>query len=616
MSELTQDQRLISIKTPLAKDELLLTSFEGTEYISDLFEFQIEVLSKNHAIKPEQLIGKTVTVSIQNDQNRTFNGYISRFTYGEVKADNLRTYRLTMVPWLWFLSKTNNHRIFQEKNTKDIVSQVFKDLGFNDFDYRATGNTTPREYCVQHNESDLNFVSRLLEEDGIAYYFEQNADTHIMHIVDAANAYQETAETNLTYSKGNQPNTQLTRWEHVYEFRKGKWSLNDYDFTEPTKSQLQTTASTSNLPNASNYEHYEYTPYHDFAGIRDLSTKRIEAEEAPMNVIEASSDCSSFYAGGKFKLAKHVSAEEQGNYVITAIRHRAFDNSYLAGNGSQSEYGNDLACIPDSVHFRPPLVHAKPLIQGPQSAVVVGTAGEEIYVDQDGRIKVQFHWDREGAKDENSTCYIRVMQPWAGAGWGTSFIPRIGMEVVVNFFDGDPDRPIISGSVYNGDNKPPFSSKTQSGIKTNSSKGGGGWNELRFDDLKDSEEVYVQAEKDYNSLVKNDHKMTVKNDQTYLVENDQSTTVKNNQTYTVEKIQNITVKDKRTVKVTNDDTTKADKIIIKGDTAIELKVGGSSIKIDAAGIKIKATKIEINGTMVDVKGSGIVGIKGGLTKIN
>lgn len=644
MSKLTQDQRLISISTPLAKDELLLTSLEGTEYISDLFEFQIEVLSSNHKIKPEQLIGKTVTVTIQNDQKRTFNGYISRFTYGEVKADNLRTYRLTMVPWLWFLSKTNNHRIFQEKNTKDIVSQIFKDLGFNDFDYKATGNATPREYCVQHNESDLNFVSRLLEEDGIAYYFEQKGEKHVMHIVDAANAYQETAETDLTYSKGNQPNTQITRWEHQYEFRKGKWSLNDYDFVNPPKSQLQTTASTSNFAKAKNYEHYEYTPYHDFAGIKDLSKKRIEVEETPMNIIEASSDCSSFYAGGKFKLSKHAIAEEKGDYIITAIRHRVYDNSYLAGNESQSEYSNEFACIPDNVHFRPPMVHIKPVMQGPQSALVVGAKGEEIYVDKDGRIKVQFHWDREGKKDEKSTCYIRVMQPWAGAGWGTSFIPRIGMEVVVNFFDGDPDRPVITGSVYNGDNKPPFSSKTQSGIKTRSSKGGtaNNANELRFDDIKGSEQVFIHAEKNMDTEVENDETLTIDNDRTKTVKHDENSFIKNDRNKTVDKNQTekigkdktITVGDnhtetigknmtirvdvdlKESVKgqyletVTKGYSLKAKTIIMEAEDKITLKTGSAQIVMSKNG------DITISGKNINVKGSGNVVVKGSKTSVN
>lgn len=610
MSELTQDQRLIAIKTPLADDELLLTSIDGSEHISDLFEFRLEALSVNHGIKPEQLIGKTVTVTIQNDLKRTFNGYISRFTYGEVKADNLRAYHLTMVPWLWFLSKTNNHRIFQNKSTKDIVSQVFKDLGFNDFEFKAAGNPKPREYCVQHNESDLNFVSRLLEEEGIAYFFRQDGDKHTLVLVDEKNAYQECDETNLEYSKGNQPNSQISRWEHVYEFRTGKWSLNDYDFEHPTKPQLQTTASTSKFANATKYEHYEYSPYHDFATLKDLTKKRIEAEESPMNVIEASSDCSSFHAGGRFKLAKHAVAEEQGNYVITAIRHRASDSSYLAGHESQSGYSNEFACIPDHVHFRPARVHQKPIMLGPQSAVVVGASGEEIYVDKEGRIKVQFHWDREGKKDEKSTCYIRVMQPWAGAGWGSSFIPRVGMEVIVQFLDGDPDRPIIAGAVYNGDNNPPFDSKTQSGIKTNSSKGGGGWNELRFDDLKDSEEVYLQAQKDYRRLVKNDEEAEIQANQKQVIKTNRSITVsEGNETIEIKSGDR-----SLTVKKTN--SVDADKIEVTGKTSIELKVGGSAIKMDASGITIKGTKVSINGTMVEAKGSGIVTVKGGLTKIN
>lgn len=530
MSNLTQDIRFISIKTPLPVDELLLTSFEGTEYISDLFAFQIEVLSSNHSIKPEDLIGQSVIVSIHDQIEREFNGYISSFTHCEVKADNLSTYRMTLVPWLWFLLKNNNHRIFQEKTTKDIVTQIFNDLGFNDYDFKATGNTNVREYCVQHNESDLNFISRLLEEDGIAYFFEHKDGKHVMQIVDEANAYQECAETDLTYSRGNQIDKQISRWLHNYEFRKGKWSLNDYDFKAPTKSQLQTTASTSEFANVKEYEHYEYTPSYDFTGLRDLTKKRIEAEEIPMNVIRAASNCSSFYAGGTFKLEKHPVVEETGTYLISGIRHSAYDNSYFSDGDSESDYSNEFTCIPGEVHYRPPLLHPKPVMAGPQSAIVVGPAGEEIYVDEFGRIKVQFHWDRIGENDENSTCFIQVMQPWAGSGWGTSFIPRIGMEVVVNYYNGDVDRPIIMGTVYNGDNKPPFDSKNQSGIRTRSTTGGSSsnCNELRFDDSAGSEELYIHAEKNLNVKVKNDVTQTVDNNLTQVINNDLSQTVVNN----------------------------------------------------------------------------------------
>ena len=644
MSELTQDQRLISISTPLGTDELLLTSFEGTEYISNLFEFEIEVLSSNHTINPQQIIGKTVTLNIQNDQKRTFNGFITRFIYGEVVADNLRVYRMTMVPWLWFLSKTNNHRIFQDKTSKEIIVKIFKDLGFNDFDYKATGNQTPREYCVQHNESDLNFVLRLLEEDGIAYFFVQKGDKHIMTIVDAANAYQETAETNLTYSKGSNPDAQISRWEHVYAFTKGKWSLNDYDFLNPTKSQLKTTASTSSFSNVNKYEHYEYSPYHDFAGIQDLSKKRIESEETGMNTIESSSDCSSFFAGGKFKLAKHAVEQEKGSYIITAIQHRAYDLSYLAGNEGQTEYRNDFSCIPDSVHYRPPMSHIKPVMQGPQSAMVVGAKGEDIYVDNTGRIKVQFYWDREGKKDENSTCYIRVMQPWAGSGWGTSFIPRIGMEVIVNFFDGDPDRPVITGAVYNGDNKQPFSSKTQSGIKTRSSKNGtaSNANELRFDDMKGSEQILIHAEKNLDTEVENDETLNVDNDRTKTVKHDENSTIENDRNKKVNNNQSETIKKNKRIKVgmnhdeaidenmtikigkdlketvsgqyqenvTKEYALKAKKVQLVAQDEISLKVGSASILMKKNG------DITIKGKKINIKGSGDVIIKGSKIKEN
>jgi len=645
MSAFTQDSRLISISSPLTKDELLLTSFEGTEFISDLFEFQIEVLSNNHALTPDKLIGKTVDITIQNDQKRTFNGYISSFTFGEIKADNLRSYHLTMVPWLWFLSKTNNHRIFQNMTTKDIVSQVFKDLGFNDFQYKATGNPNPREYCVQHNESDLNFVSRLLEEDGIAYFFEQTGKAHIMHIVDQANAYQVCPETNLTYSKGNQPNTQLTRWEHVYAFRKGKWSLDDYDFNTPPKDQFQTTASTNKFAHVDKYEHYEYTPYHDFSGLKNLTKKRIEAEEVPINIIEASSDCSSFYAGGKFKLDKHAVKEELGSYVITSIRHRAYDNSYLAGNESQSEYGNDFTCIPDNVHYRPPLIHLKPTMRGPQSAVVVGPKNEEIHIDELGRIKIQFHWDRLGKSDDNSTCFIRVMQPWAGSGWGTSFIPRIGMEVIVNFLDGDPDRPIITGSVYNGDNAPPFTSKTQSGIRTRSTKEGtpANCNELRFDDLKGSEQVFLHAEKNMDTEVENDETLSVDNNRSKTIGVDESSTIGKNRTKSVGENQSEKIGKNKTIVVgadhseeiaknknlsvgeSHDETIGKDmdlnvgkNISITAGDSIVLKTGSASITMKKNGdITIKGKNITVQGSSkVTVKASSTLTLKGSKVTTN
>lgn len=596
MEQLSQEHRLISVSSPLKKDELLLTSFQGGEYISRLFEFQLEVLSKNVSLEPNKLVGEQVTVTLQNDKNRVFTGYVSRFSFGEIKANDLRQYKLTIVPWLWFLTKTNNQRIFQEMTTRDIVTKIFKEHGFNDFDFKAKGGQT-REYCVQYNESDFDFVSRLLEDEGISYYFTHKKNKHTLHLVDKQNAYEYCDEKEVTYSKGNQNNTQITEWEHYYEFRKGEWAINDYNFNEPKKKLVISSTTKSKFSKVKNFKHYEFPSMYDTTSGESLVKIRMEAEEASISTIEAVSDCSTFYAGGKFQLTKHAAKSEKDNYIITGIYHRVFENSYFAGSEGQSEYGNSFVCIPADVHYRPTRLHNKPVMKGPQSAIVTGPSGEEIYIDKLGRIKVQFMWDQYGKKNESSSCYIRVVQSWAGDQWGGSFIPRIGQEVIVNFLDGDPDRPLVTGTVYNGDNKPPYASKTQSGIKTQSTKGAGksNYNELRFEDLKGSEEIFIQAEKDFNRLVKND----------------EGTIIKNNHSRTIEKgDENISVsKGNRSLSVKNKISTDASDIVITGKKSIEFKVGGSSIKMSSSGIVIKSTK-------VDVKGSAMVVIKGGMTKIN
>lgn len=662
MSQLTQENRLISITDfSLGKDTFLLTAFEGIEYISGLFEFQIDVISENLDVDPNKIVGKTATITIQNDQERKFNGYIKSFTFGEVKASNLRHYHMVMVPWLWFLSQTNDHRIFQEKNTKEIVTQIFNDLGFSDFDFKAAGGNK-REYCVQHNESDLNFVSRLLEEDGIAYYFEHDDKKHKLVLVDQQNAYQDVAETNLEYSKGNTPNTQITTWEHVYSFKKGKWSLNDYNFKEPKKDLNASTKTKSQYAKNDAYEHYEYPGFYDTTMGADLVKIRLDAEEGDRNIVKGASDCSSFFAGGKFKVAKHATSSEKGVYILTSVSHKASDNSYFSGGEGSSEYKNEFFCIPADVHFRPKKQHLKPIMKGPQSALVVGPAGEEIYIDEHNRIKVQFIWDREGKKDENSSCYLRVMQAWAGNQWGSSFIPRIGHEVIVSFLDGDPDRPLVTGSVYNGWNKPTYPSKTQSGIKTRSTKDGTpqNYNELRFEDKKGDEQILIHAEKNFDTEVENDQTLTVDHDRTKTVGNDENSTIKNNRNKTVNNNQtesigknktidvgenhsesigknmtlsvgknvsidigenhtesvgknmSITVgKDlsesvdgKYTENVTKDYALKAKTITLQADDQITLKTGSASIVMKKNG------DITISGKNINVKGSGNVVVKG------
>lgn len=644
MGRLTQEHRFISITDfSLGKDTFVITSLQGNEYISGLFEFELELYSENHDIPPEKIVGKNGTVTIQNEHQRSFNGFIKTLSRGEIGPHNHRVYRMVMVPWLWFLTKNQNCRIFQAKNTKDIVTQIFGDLGFTDFDFKAAGGRA-REYCVQYNESDFDFISRLLEEDGIAYYFKHEVGKHTLVLVDQVNAYEELPETNLEYSKGNMPNTQISRWEHAYEFKKGQWTLNDYNFKEPKKDLKTSTKTKSKFANNGQFEHYEYPTLYDMGLGKDLVKIRLEAEEARRELVHASSDCSSFYAGGKFKLDKHESADEKGSYIIIGIQHHASDNSFFAGEEGDAEYGNDFICIPSSVHFRPDPVHQRPEMKGPQSAIVVGPAGEEIFIDELCRIKVQFYWDREGKNNEDSTCFIRVMQSWAGNQWGTSFIPRIGHEVIVTFLDGDPDRPLVTGSVYNGWNKPVYTSKTQSGIKSRSTKGGNAqnYNELRFEDKKGSEQVYLHAEKDFDTHVENSQTLTIEqdrskrvgNNETYEITADRQKTIGGNQTesiakdkktrvdgehvetvgknmsISIEKDLNETVGGNYTEKVTKDSVHSAKTITFKAEKQITLQTGSAKIVMKSNG------DITISGKNINVKGSGNVVVKGSKVTMN
>ncbi len=659
MSDFTQDSRLIAIDTPLGKDVLLLTSFDGVESISSSFEFNLTALSLKLDIKPEELIGKQVTVKVQNESGRVFNGFIHGFSFGEIKSSSFREYRLVMVPWLKFLSHTENRRIFQNKNTKEIVSQIFSELGFSDFDFRAEGGAL-REYCVQYGESDLAFVSRLLAEEGYAYYFVHEESRHTLVIVDQINAYDECMETNLSYSKGSSPDAEIKSWEHCYKFKKGGWSLNDFNFKEPNKSQLVETNSRSGFVNNSKFRHYEYPGLYDVGLGEKLVKIRMDAEEVSMNTIIGSSNCSTFYAGGFFKLDKHDVKAEQGSYTLLSVSHHASDASYYAAEGGESNYVNQFYCIPSDVHFRPVCEYSRPVMRGPQSAIVTGPAGEEIYIDEFGRIKVQFVWDREGNNDEGSSCFLRVMQAWAGNGWGASFIPRIGHEVIVTFLDGDPDRPIVTGAVYNGVNKPPYSSKTQSGIKTRSTKGGGSanHNEVRFEDQKGSEQIYIHAEKDLDTMVENNETLTVENDRTKIVrndensiiENDRNKTVNNNQTETIIRDKTIdvgnnhieTIKNNKTIDVGKDhtETIQSNMTIainkdliesVKGDykesvtkdyglqaKTITLQAKDKiTIKTGSAQIMMKSNgDITISGKTINIKGSGNVVVKGSKVMAN
>lgn len=627
----------MSIETPLGKDKLLLTEFVGRESLFEAFEYSATVLSaEDLAIKPEALIGKEVTVTLNAKTKKVFHGFVNSFTAGEVQSHNMREYALTIVPWLWFLTRTESRRIFQNKDTKEIIKAVFDALGFSDYDIQAKGGKT-REYCVQYGESDLAFVERLMAEDGFSYYFKHTDKKHTLVVVDQQSAFERCTASGLTYSRNSVLENEVSHWDHVYDYRKGAWILNDYNFKEPAKSQLVESPTQSKFAGNKKYKHYDYPGLYDYGSGAELVKLRMEAEEVPQNRIGGASNCAAFFAGGLIKIDKHESKDERGDYLLTRVTHVARDHSYFAGEKGQSSYHNEFECIPAAVPYRPAL-RERPVMKGPQSAIVTGPAGEEIYIDDYGRIKVQFLWDRDGKKDENSSCFLRVMQSWAGNQWGASFIPRIGHEVIVSFLDGDPDRPIVTGTVYNGANKPVYSSKTQSGIKTRSTKGGtpANFNELRFEDLKGSEQIFIHAEKNLDTEVENDETHTVDHDRTKTVKhdenssigNDRNKTVGNNQTETIGKNKTISVGEnhdetigknmtvyvaadlKESVdgnyseSVAKDYDLSAKTITMQAQDRIVLQTGSAKIVMNSNG------DISISGANITVKGSGNVVIKG------
>lgn len=549
-----QSEHHISIDTPLGKDVLLVQRITASESMSGLFEYHVTVLSQNDNIKPADLVGCNVTLKLKRDDggDRYFNGFVNSLTGGHKSVRDLRSYQLVMVPWTWFLTKNWDCRIFQNKTVKDIIQEVFDSLGFTDYKLSGIQGSHPkRDYCVQYRESDFNFVSRLMEEEGIFYFFEHEDKKHTMVLADDKSAYQTCKESSVEFNPSNSEEGTVKSWDHQHVYRTGKWAQNDYNFTMPSTPMMSNTSTLVDLPQVSSYEVYDYPGSYQIKSDGDFLTKiRMEEEEAGHDQVVARTSCRSFFPGGTFKITEHEhDGEDAKEYIITSVEHQIIDTAYLPeeqGDDDVEDYYNIITCIPKSVVYRAPTRARKPQIHSTQTAVVVGPGGEEIYTDKYSRIKVQFHWDRLGKKDENSSCWVRVSQPWAGKKWGMISIPRIGQEVVVSFLEGDPDRPLVVGSVYNEEQMPPYelpANKTQSGWKSRSSKGGGpdNFNEIRFEDKKGEEELYVHAEKDKSEIVENDKTVDVGHDLTETIGNNKTMQITANHSESIGANMQITV---------------------------------------------------------------------------
>jgi type VI secretion system secreted protein VgrG len=631
-----EENRYLYIESKLGPNELLLESFSGSEGVSQLFSFQLELLSENKRIKFEDILGKDVSFGVagteESEPPRYIHGIVTAFAQLP-DTSRLSKYRAVVSPKLWILNRKQNCRIFQNLTVPDILKNVLAGL---DVTWELQGSYQSREYCVQYRETDFNFMSRLMEEEGIFYFFRFTKDAHKLVISDnKASHHDMPGHPSLIYEEvagGVRDESRISGWIKSQELGSGKFSLQDYCFETPQTNLL---SSQEVLPTAmvgkvnhklkvggnDQFEVYDYPGSYDNKGLgKELTKHAMEQLEMSQFVIQGESNAHNLTPGYRFKLTNHPNAE--GSYIMTSISHSASEGGFHSlEEVGHNHYANSFRCIPFSLLFRPPHLAAKSRVWGCQTAVVVGPSGEEIYTDKYGRVKVQFHWDREGRNNESSSCWIRVATHWAGQQWGAIHLPRIGQEVVVDFLEGDPDRPLIVGSVYNAKQMPPYAlpdNKTQSGIKSDSSPRNGGYNQIRFEDLNGNEEILVHAQKDMNTVVENDKTLTVKHDETIEVDNNRTTTIRVDDKTTVDGKMTLTVQKDRSTTIMGSDTEtvfKDSTVNIMGSesrtvtmkrstniTASDTLTVGGSISITSAGVTITAPTITLNAGVVQVTG--------------
>lgn len=609
-----EEKLYISLETKLGKDILILTKLDGFESLSEPFEFELEMYAHTPNLSAEKILGGEATITLKfKEKTRYIHGIIGEFVQGltiarprirengrVLQETEITYYKAKLYPRYWFTQFNSNCRIFQNESTINIAKKVFQETDVRDVkDLTKTHGHKAREYCVQYNESVFNFTSRLFEAEGIFYFFEHQKDKHTLILGDQSSIFPSlpTGEE-ISYSR-----TKITALSYavVYECQLSRttvpnaYASSDFDYETP-RTNLTAMTKGKGLGG----EVFKYPGNYQVQKIgEDVTTLRIQAEEMPQISLRGESNVPFFLSGYTFKLTKHESMDFNISYVLYKVHHTALYDEEQEG----FLYRNTFIAFPKNVPFRPPLVTPCPKIYGSQTAIVTGKKNEEIWTDKYSRIKVKFHWDRFGKDDETSSCWIRVATLWAGSQWGVLYTPRIGQEVVVSYLDGNPDRPLITGSVYNAENMPPYRAEdpTKATIKSNTSKGKKGFNELRFEDKKDHEEIYVHAQKDVKIDIINDRTTTLQkgNCTTTIDAGNRTVTLKGNS----EKDENpggpsqrgndfLTIdKGNRTVKLLGKgsgkgtdtlEITKGDHIVTldQGDETITLKEGDRTVKLE------------------------------------
>jgi len=601
-----------------------LVRMSGFETLSTAFEFSLELVSENPDIELIDLLNSSAVIKLldqscdENEHTRYIHGIISSAELGE-SGVRQTTYHLTLVPKIWPLRYRINSRIFQFKTVEEIITQLLDEAGLqsDEFNFQLSNNYAPREFCVQYRESDLAFIQRLLEFEGIHYYFEHHYDRHVLTLSDASETnIPVNGESILPYFHDAQG---AVREQHFFKFRylesvrSGKVSIRDYDFKKPNL----TLSSDDNHEQDQPLEIYEYPGEFSEADRGDtLALAMNQSGNRNRKKIIAESDINRLLPGYSYELTDHELDQHNIEYLITHIEHNCAQPQVLEAGATTegSRYTNLIHSIPFTTPFRPARKTQKPKVRGTQTAIVTGPDGEEIYTDEHGRVKVQFHWDREGQMDEQSSCWIRVSQNAAGGAFGGLFIPRIGEEVIVDFLEGNPDRPVITGRVYHGLNRTPYplpENKTLSTIKTNSTKGGEGFNEIRFEDKKGEEQLFIHAQKDFDQRTKNDHKEWVGNDHHWIqMENEYRELRAEEHALThgsfhrqSDNAQHLIVDKNRHIRVGSNHATSAgqnihikagNKIVVEAGVDMTISAGGSSISVGPGGVTVNGSKVNLN----------------------
>jgi type VI secretion system secreted protein VgrG len=609
---------------PHAPGELAVVGFEADEAISQPYTLEALLAAPpDVSVDEKTLLGQNALLAVHlgEDGDRFFHGVVSRITRWEATTsqESLR-YRITVVPRWWTLKHTRNSRIFQEKTVPEIVHEVLGDA-LVEHRLELNGSYSKRTYCVQYRESDFDFVSRLLEEEGIFYFFEHAEDAHTLVLSDTSlGCPPMPGEARLVFRTTRK---MVASSEYVHEFasqvqvQPGAVALRDFNFVRPTQDL---TATCTDDEAESALEVYDYPGCYEAPGTgKTLAKVRLEELRARVELSTGASNCRRLRTGHTFELDEHPVGSFNCGYLVLSAHHVGHQPEVLlyeeAPPGPQESYRNTFTCLPAKVPYRPPRTTPRPLIPGAQTAIVVGPSGEEIHTDEHGRIKVQFHWDREGARDDKSSCWIRVSQAWAGPGWGALYLPRIGQEVVVEFLEGDPDRPLVTGSVYNGQNPPPIAlpdDKTQSTLRSSSSPGGDGFNELRFEDAAGQEQVYFHAQKDLDIVVENDKTQQVGGNETLLVKKDRSRTIEGNQSLEVKKNDDSVIGSNQSLRVDKDRSTSV------GGNHTETVAGDQSIQVGGnQNVLVNLASFETVGLgkMLNVGGAYAVTVGGALNQL-